>query len=115
MPARSCVFVGQRRRAVSLFAVFHAAEAFIFEKTGRVAKTHRGVRIEFARLTKDNPRIDRALPEFLAQAYLYKEIGNYSVSPDEIVTMQDAELAISAAANFLDCIEVVLTTDGEPN
>jgi uncharacterized protein (UPF0332 family) len=51
------------------FAVFHAAEAFIFEKTGRIAKTHRGVRIEFARLAKDDPRIAKTLPEFLAQAY----------------------------------------------
>ena len=25
-------------------ALFHAAEAYIFEQTGRVAKTHRGVR-----------------------------------------------------------------------
>jgi uncharacterized protein (UPF0332 family) len=25
-------------------AVFHAAEAYIFEQTGKVAKTHRGVR-----------------------------------------------------------------------
>jgi uncharacterized protein (UPF0332 family) len=91
------------------FAVFHAAEAFIFEKTGRIAKTHRGVRIEFARLAKDDPRIAKTLPEFLAQAYLYKEVGDYSVDPDEIVTMQDAERAITAAANFLDCIEVALT------
>lgn len=28
-------------------AVFHAAEACIFEQTGKVAKTHRGVRSEF--------------------------------------------------------------------
>jgi hypothetical protein len=29
-------------------AVFHAAEAYIFEHTGKVAKTHRGARTEFA-------------------------------------------------------------------
>jgi hypothetical protein len=34
------------------FAVFHAAEAFIFERTGKIAKTHAGVRAEFARLMK---------------------------------------------------------------
>ena len=28
-------------------AVFHAAQAYIFEPTGKVAKTHRGVRSEF--------------------------------------------------------------------
>lgn len=94
------------------FAVFHAAEALIFEQTGRTAKTHRGVRTEFARLAKDHPRIPKDLPEFLAQAYSYKEIGDYSVNPEESVTMQNAEHAITAAANFLDCIEAVLTIDG---
>jgi uncharacterized protein (UPF0332 family) len=31
-------------------AVFHAAEAYIFEHTGKVAKTYRDVRSEFVRL-----------------------------------------------------------------
>lgn len=97
------------------FAVFDAAEAFIFEKTGRIAKTHRGVRTEFARLTKDDTSIAKALPEFLAQAYHYKEIGDYSVNPEEVVTMQNAERAIASAANFLDCIEVVLTSGAVTN
>lgn len=42
-------------------AAFHAAEAYIFEQTGRAAKTHRGVRSEFARLAKAEPRIGREL------------------------------------------------------
>ena len=33
-------------------AAFHAAQAVIFERTGRVVKTHRGVQSEFLRLTK---------------------------------------------------------------
>jgi uncharacterized protein (UPF0332 family) len=41
-------------------AVFHAAEAYIFEQTGKAAKTHRGVRSEFARLAKAEPRIGRS-------------------------------------------------------
>jgi uncharacterized protein (UPF0332 family) len=47
------------------YAVFHAAEALIFERTGRAVKTHRGVRIEFARLTKDDPRTSEAMAGFL--------------------------------------------------
>jgi hypothetical protein len=34
------------------FAAFHAAEAYIFEHTGKVASTPRGVRSEFARLAR---------------------------------------------------------------
>jgi hypothetical protein len=32
---------------------------------------------------------------FLAQAYAYKEIGDYSVNPKAVVTMQNAETAIN--------------------
>ena len=39
-------------------AAFHAAQALIAERTGRDAKTHKGVHTAFARLTKDEPRID---------------------------------------------------------
>ncbi|MGA8158113.1 MAG: HEPN domain-containing protein, partial [Rhodoplanes sp.] len=40
------------------FAGFHAAQAFIFEKTDRSPKTHSGVQAEFARLAKREPLID---------------------------------------------------------
>ena len=43
-------------------AVFHAAETYIFEQTGKVAKTHRGVRSEFSRLAIAEPRIPRHAP-----------------------------------------------------
>jgi uncharacterized protein (UPF0332 family) len=35
---------------------FHAAQAFIFERTGKVAKNHQGGHTEFNRLEKDEPR-----------------------------------------------------------
>jgi uncharacterized protein (UPF0332 family) len=50
-------------------AVFHAAEAYIFEQTGKVAKTHRGVRSEFARLAKAEQRIGRDLVTFLGASW----------------------------------------------
>ena len=90
------------------FVAFHAAEALIFERTGHVAKTHRGVRTEFARLAKDMPDIPRSMTKFMADGYRYKEIGDYSVSPDETVTMEDAKDAIFSAEVFLDRIVFVL-------
>jgi uncharacterized protein (UPF0332 family) len=48
------------------YAAFHAAEAFIIERTGEVAKTHTGVRAEFARLLKDTLVTERQLLTFLA-------------------------------------------------
>ena len=53
-------------------AVFHAAQAYIFERTGKVAKTHRGVRSEFTRLSRTEPRIGRDLVTFLGTAYQFK-------------------------------------------
>ena len=58
-------------------AAYHAAQAFIFDNTGKAAKTHSGVRSEFARLAKDEPRIERAFPTFLARAYAFKETADW--------------------------------------
>ena len=82
-------------------AVFPAAEALIVEKTGKIAKTHRGVRTEFARLTKDDSRVGKAMTAFLTKAYRYKEIGDYDVKPGAVITMKQAEAAIVSAEEFL--------------
>jgi len=60
-------------------AVFHAAEAYIFEQTGKVAKTHRGVRSEFARLARAEPRVGRDLVTFLGAAYQFKTRADYGL------------------------------------
>lgn len=46
-------------------AAFHAAQALIHDRTGQVAKTHRGVRVGFLMLTRDSGTIDLELREFL--------------------------------------------------
>jgi uncharacterized protein (UPF0332 family) len=101
--ARQIAGIGLAKVAArsAYYAAFHAAEAFIVEKTGRVAKTHSGVRSEFARLAKDDPHIGKTVTAFLAQAYKYKEIGDYGVGADATVTMSDAQAAITSAGEFL--------------
>ncbi len=89
-------------------AAYHAAQALIFERTGKIAKTHSGVRSEFARLAKDDPRIDRALPAFLAQAYNLKAVADYAVGSDVGVTLEEAEEAIMMASRFVDRIAALL-------
>ena len=83
-------------------AAFHAAEALIVERTGKVANSHTGVRAEFARLLKETPGGERALLAFLAQAYKYKEIGDYGVDRDAVVTDEEAKDAIDAAGSFIE-------------
>jgi uncharacterized protein (UPF0332 family) len=108
--ARQIAGIGLAKVAArsAYYAAFHGAEAFIVEKTGKIAKSHSGVRSEFARLTRDDPRIGKAVTAFLAQAYKYKEIGDYGVGEDAVVTMADAEAAIRSAGHFIEKIEEIL-------
>lgn len=108
--ARQIAAIGLARAAArsAYYAAFHAAEAYIVEKTARVAKTHSGVRAEFSRLAKDDPLIAQTMPAFLRQAYRYKEIGDYGVNPDVVITMARAEAAIISAAAFIESVRSAL-------
>jgi uncharacterized protein (UPF0332 family) len=85
------------------YAAFHTAEAWIMERTGKVALSHKGVRIEFARLAKDEPVL-REFTAFLARAYDLKALADYSVSPDMRVSTADAQDAIATAGRFISCV-----------
>jgi uncharacterized protein (UPF0332 family) len=62
-------------------AGLHAAQALIFENTGKVIKRHSGVQREFARLVKDEPRFDVELRAFLPRTYNLKAIADYVPAP----------------------------------
>jgi uncharacterized protein (UPF0332 family) len=62
-------------------AVYHAAEAYIFERTGKAAKTHRGVRSQFNRLARQEPGIEREFLTFLAEGYEFKTTADYGIGP----------------------------------
>ena len=85
-------------------AAYHAAEALIFERTGNPAKTHRGVRSLFGRLTRHDPRIDRVLRSFLTEGYILKETADYETGPAAAVTEEKAKAAIETARRFVDCV-----------
>jgi uncharacterized protein (UPF0332 family) len=90
------------------YAAFHAAEAFIVERTGKIARTHSGLRSEFARLARATPEIDKAFSVFLAKAYKYKEICDYGVGRGAVITKAEADDAVENAARFIDCITTLL-------
>jgi uncharacterized protein (UPF0332 family) len=92
-------------------AAYHAAQAFIFERTGDVVKTHRGIRSRFAEVTRDNPHIDRAFTTLLARAYKYKEIADYAVGSQDRVTMTEARELTDDAERFIDKIATLLSQD----
>jgi hypothetical protein len=47
-------------RASPNLAALHAAEALLYERTGTVAKTHPGLRAQFAHIARDESRIGQA-------------------------------------------------------
>jgi uncharacterized protein (UPF0332 family) len=89
-------------------AGFHAAQALIFETRGRVFKTHSGVRSEFARLVKDDRRVDNELRGFLGYAYQLKEIADYESGPGSKVSAERARAALRTARRFVECVASLL-------
>jgi len=63
-------------------AAFPVAQALIAERTGKDAKTHKGVHALFARLTRNKPLLGSELRQFLARAYDIKLIADYGLGPD---------------------------------
>jgi uncharacterized protein (UPF0332 family) len=90
-------------------AAFHAAQAIIFERTGKVAKTHKGVNIEFLRVTKDDPAFTPDQRGFLSQAYDFKAVADYDSGPIAEVSSQEAAAAIEVARKFVATVRHLLT------
>jgi uncharacterized protein (UPF0332 family) len=95
-------------------AGYHAAAAFIFARTGKIAKTHTGVRVEFSKLAHKEPRIDRSFLSFLAQAYELKSIADYGVGPIARISVDDAKAVIETAERFIERIAELLSQPDAP-
>lgn len=115
--ARECLDAAQKIIVVPLpqvaakedyLAAYHAAHAFAFERTGQVVKSHTGMRTMFARTAKADRRIDRTFASLLARAYKFKEVADYGVGSQGIVTVQEAQEVIDIAARFVDTITRLL-------
>jgi uncharacterized protein (UPF0332 family) len=100
---------GDEPARAAYLAGFYAAQALVFERIGRVAKSHRGLRTTVARLAKDDPRIERSFTRFLARAYKTKEITDYGIGPQTIVTPLQAQEMISLATRFVDRMTEILS------
>jgi uncharacterized protein (UPF0332 family) len=83
---------------------FHAAQAFLFARTGKVARTHQGVQSEFLRLTREEGGFDPDLRRFLSQSYNLKSIADYDTGPDAVVEPGRAAEALAGAGRFLAAV-----------
>lgn len=86
----------------------HAAQALIAERTRKDAKTHKGAHVAFARLTKDEPRLDIELRRFLPQSFNLKAVADYELGPDAVIPTEQAAAAIETVTRFVTCIAELL-------
>lgn len=65
--ARAIMGIGLAKAAArsAYYAAFHAAEALLVARTGRIAKTHTGIRTALAQLLREASPSDRDLLTFL--------------------------------------------------
>jgi uncharacterized protein (UPF0332 family) len=89
-------------------ASFHAAQALIYERTSRIAKTHRGARTQFSKIAREIPYLDPDLNRVLAHGYEIKAQADYGTGPDAVISVQSAEETIADALRFLRAIEMFL-------
>jgi uncharacterized protein (UPF0332 family) len=85
-------------------AGFHAAQALIFQTSGRIYKTHSGVNAEFHRLVKDEPGVDDQIRAFLGRTYDLKAIADYLTGPASHISPEMAREAIDSAKQFVEFV-----------
>ena len=101
--------IADQAARLAYYAQFHAAQALIFERTHKIAKTHKGVNIQFHRLIKSETTSDQTLAHQLTRAYHFKEVADYETGTITIVTTDDAVAAIAAAEHFVTVIRQIPT------
>ena len=102
--------LGEDAGRAAYLAALHAAQALIFERTGRVAKTHRGVHGQFLKLLSAERSVDVELRRFLSEGYRLKSTADYEVGPDAIVPLEEAAAAIETAARFVATVAELLNS-----
>jgi uncharacterized protein (UPF0332 family) len=102
------VGLGEDAGRNAYLAGFHAAQAFLFDSTGKAFKSHRGVQKEFLRLTKDDPRFISEQRIFLSQTHNLKDIADYETEPGSEVSAERAAQAVVAARAFVSHIAGLL-------
>jgi uncharacterized protein (UPF0332 family) len=89
---------------LAYMAGFHAAQALIFETSGRVFKTHGGVIGEFTRRMKDDARVDDQIRAFLGRTHDLKAIADYETGSGSEIPAERARDAIDTAKRFVDTV-----------
>ena len=85
-------------------AGLHAAQALIFETSGRIYKSHGGLHGEFRRMVRNDPRVDDQIRTFLGRTYDLKAIADYETGPGSHISADKAREAVDSAHRFVECL-----------
>jgi uncharacterized protein (UPF0332 family) len=107
------IHIPRQAARLAYYAQFHAAQAPIFERTGKIAKTHKGVQTHFHRLIKQEKADGPGLAGDLSASYHFKEAADYETGAAGAISSGDAAEAIRTAERFLAVIKGIL--DAAPN
>jgi uncharacterized protein (UPF0332 family) len=95
--------VGEDAGRDAYLAAFHAAQAIIRVRTGRISKTHRGVHRLMANFGRSDPQL-ADLARFLSRSYNLKSVAGYELGPGADVPLDRASEAVERAAQFIEQI-----------
>ncbi len=95
-------------------AALHAARAVIFERTGKVSKTHSGTHSEIGRLAHLDATIDPQFSHFLKAAFDAKINSDYGEGKSKISTMDDARYFVATATRLVAHAEWLLAQEPPP-
>lgn len=93
---------------LAYYAQFYAAQGLIFERTNKIAKTHRGVDRQFHKLAMNEQGLTSDLAATLTASYHFKEVADYETGPAANVSREDASEAIAAADEFVAAVKRAL-------
>ena len=88
------------------YAALHAAQAYLFERLEKIAKTHGGAQAMLRALSADDPEVPDGLYSFLGRAYDLKVAADYVLDP--AVTPAEAADALGQARKFVELVEAAL-------
>ena len=100
--------VGEDAGRDAYLAGFHAAQAMILARSGKIVRAHRGIHRLFSQLAKNEPLL-REFSRFLSQAYNLKDIADYELGASATVPLDRASAAIDTAERFIEHIARILT------
>ncbi len=90
------------------YAMFHAAQATILERTNRIAKTHKGVSRQFHLMCMSDPLLGTELSSALSRAYQFKEMADYDVGTIPSVSTEEATAALDTAKKVVARVRQVI-------